>query len=361
MYAITRLRSQLGVLAALAAAIGLYGAAIHTAFPEKPRFLPASESSTQFFHFSNACKRLVAARRDLGKEPKEKFGVLIGASTLAFAVDPLHVETGEDWRWLGLSAPSSNIIEHCTMAGYTLHGRPRPNALVLCVNLFAFENVPTARADRTQLDLAEFRDYLRIGMWNDAKVEFEEVMLVPWSIALPHRSRVSNEWRHTLVAARQDFFGHLGFDLESLYAPDPDPWSMPFPMPQYDQVPKKLLDRSKIHWRKHHIFSPSHYTVDGANVRALADLTRRARGEGISVVLVLLPESPEARSWSPTGAFETIRTGLARELGGKAPEILDYRALYDEASFMDPFHLKATRRESFTEVLSKRLREAVNR
>jgi hypothetical protein len=88
--------------------------------------------------------------------------------------------------------------------------------------------------------------------------------------------------------------------------------------------------------------------------RALRDLVERCRREGIAVVLVLMPESTEFRSWySPRGLAEV--RALLEELGDGCA-VVDARAWLPDAAFRDGHHVHAEGARAFTARLREELR-----
>jgi hypothetical protein len=80
------------------------------------------------------------------------------------------------------------------------------------------------------------------------------------------------------------------------------------------------------------------FRLGGPNVAALRELLEVCRAEGISTVLVLMPEGSEFRSWYPPAAraqIEDFLAGLRRDCGA---DVVDARLWLADEDFVDGHH-----------------------
>jgi len=96
------------------------------------------------------------------------------------------------------------------------------------------------------------------------------------------------------------------------------------------------------------------FRLGGQQCQALLDLLASCRKEGVSVALVLTPESPTFRSWYPLETWQGIQewlTQVSQEYD--APLVNAREWIDDEEDFMDSHHLLASGRAKFTERLGR--------
>jgi hypothetical protein len=85
--------------------------------------------------------------------------------------------------------------------------------------------------------------------------------------------------------------------------------------------------------------------------RALCDLLARCRRERIAVVLVLLPESTEFRSWYAPGAMTEVREALHQLRDAYGTSLIDASGWLADADFRDGHHVREEGARVFTERL----------
>jgi hypothetical protein len=95
------------------------------------------------------------------------------------------------------------------------------------------------------------------------------------------------------------------------------------------------------------------FRLSAAPDRALREILRVCRREGIAPVLVLMPEGTEFQSWYPAdvrSAVESYLTGLSREHG---VPLVDARSWVADVCFADSHHLLVRGADLFTERLGR--------
>jgi hypothetical protein len=108
----------------------------------------------------------------------------------------------------------------------------------------------------------------------------------------------------------------------------------------FDPVPDDVRDRGTAAARKSYEETLADFRVTPLMDRALRDVIRLCRAEGIRVGLYLLPEGPTFRGWYPPrtrAAVGEYLGGLSREYGVPVFDASDW--LPDEGMFADSHHL----------------------
>ena len=356
-----RIRGQLVVLVLLAGMIGLDGFLLRPWLGGEQSWFLVPTAKPPILLFQLASRKLVGARRDLAKAENGKFGVVVGSSTMMYSIDPTLLDTGDGWRWLGLGVMRSDISELCRIATLALRGGRHPDTLVFAVNTSQFASSSKSTLDPTRFDFSEIRYHAARRYWIGVKDDLEDQLSVPWNLLLPNRTRISSYWEKTSFVAQQDLFALGGRGLDAVYPPDPSPWTLPHPMPGVARMPQGYLEELKHAWKREDYFNVSHYRGDSPPVKSFTALVRQAQVQGVDVILVLLPESPDYRRWRPVNADSRILGALKDELGEKSPEVIDLRAVFEDSYFVDYIHVNDKARAPFTRILSARLSKIVNR
>jgi hypothetical protein len=97
-----------------------------------------------------------------------------------------------------------------------------------------------------------------------------------------------------------------------------------------------------------YIMSLNHFRLGAGPVRALRDLLQCCRREGIAVVLVLMPESSEFRSWYRPECLETMSRLLDELHSTTGVPVLDARKWLDDRDFTDGHHPEESGARIFT-------------
>jgi hypothetical protein len=101
-----------------------------------------------------------------------------------------------------------------------------------------------------------------------------------------------------------------------------------------------------------YIPSLTHFRLGEGPVRAVHDLLALCRDEGISVALVLTPESSEFRSWYRPECLEAMSRLLADLRVTYGVEVIDATHWLDDDDFMDGHHLDNSGAVKFTARMS---------
>lgn len=189
-------------------------------------------------------------------------------------------------------------------------------------------------------DVALLRPYHTQPNW--LLITWARARLLPWYSA---RSLVMQAWAAKWVPAP--------LSLAPLGEMDRAGWQ-PFGHEQITaEERRRLMD--EVHTQ--YGFGTRHFHIADGPRRALCDLLELCRQEGIRVMLVLMPESSEFRSWYSPG-MKTEFPEFLRQLRERyGVPIIDARAWIADEEFWDGHHLMPHGASRFTE----RFRDAVRR
>jgi hypothetical protein len=361
MYDPKRISSRVLVLLSLAGVLGLVGVGIRPIVGGRPSWLPETESTVDVPLYRKAAGRVLAASRELRRSARgaERLGVLIGGSSLIHGVDPTQMDTGAEWRWLSLAPSGAYLIDDCALAQLTLEGSAQPDVLVFLITPSHLAVLPGIHDDTSTFDTDELAFHVRRREWFKAQTDVANLMLIPWNVLYPNRTRISRYLRQMSFEAQQDVFHAMAFSRLAPYEPDPTPWAVDFPYPGAVRMPDGWMEFVYHGLEKSKLFEPSSYPANGQGIRSLADTVRRARGVGTEVILVLMAEGSEVRSRMPREAETRLREAVHREFGDSSPMIVDLRGSVVDDMFLDQLHLSDKGRNIFTRILSDRLRQVL--
>ena len=166
----------------------------------------------------------------------------------------------------------------------------------------------------------------------DAEDEFLLLMSAPLNAAFPERTRIGHGSRVLVIGAKRRMFARLGMGAESLYAPDPDPWTVRLLMPDPEDVPRRAEEAAasasvrelnegvrlrglRAGARDKGWFDRANYSTEGYNARSLVAIVREARGAGRRGRGRVAPESSAMRAAVPAEAMDCLRAVLRDAFG----------------------------------------------
>ena len=308
---------------------------------------------------------------------RDDLGVILGASAVGMGIDPTLLGGGADAkvpsRWLSLYANGANVEDLHDLAGLLFTSALRPGLLVLGLHPGLLARSDDYLSDRMTLDADGFRKELAAKHLIQAKEELESLTVVPVNVAFPNRTRISNRTRGLASLAKRRMFAALEMGVEALYPADKDPWAVRLlvedsaePEREADAEGRKATVRDQAEGpmreglagpvKDKGWLGPQNYPADGANARALVAIIREARGRGIEVVVLLLPESSSLRALIPPEAMGCLRGALEGGFGPAAPPVIDLRSSLADDQFHDSIHPRKSGREAATRRLMDALR-----
>ena len=303
---------------------------------------------------------VLAELRRRGKSPSDfDLGVVLGASAVGMAIEPKLLESSGDpgipARWLSLYANGANLDDLRGLTDLLLGSGLRPRLLLMGIHPSLLARSDHYLSDEAVFDPSPSLKAVASGRLRDAKDEFMMLMGAPLNAAFPNRTRIGHSSRVFVIAAKRRMFARLGMGAESLYVPDPDPWTVRLLFADPEEAPGKLEEESKrasvrelnegvllqgLHGavRDKGWYDGANYSTEGQNARALVDIVRQARGRGIEPVIVLLPESSPMRASIPAEAMGTLRAVLRGAFGPGSPPVVNLRDSIPDAQFHDNVH-----------------------
>jgi hypothetical protein len=328
-----------GLLATLAVVDGTLTAVVGPA----SQWLPHGDYPADRSVLTSAGGRIAGAERDLrrvGADHKERFGVLLGQSTLECGIDPagLDAQDGLTYRWLNLYGEGGSVHKIDDLARLLFAVGPKPDLAVIAVN-----------------------PYMLVGNNYDV-IRSREALLTrgrikPWIWTWENRGVATYFALTAAEEVRLRLFHSLGLGVSALYPPDPTPWQLP--------------SRAGRHWEDHELMGrleynrgigwlePKNYTTTSSNAQALAGLFRACRERGIDVVLVLMPLRRMLREALPPESRECLAAIARDATPGRPVPIVDLESDVPDEMFLDLDHLNAYGRELCTRRLAERLDWAI--
>ena len=268
-------------------------------------------------------------------------------------VDPyqLGAEIGGPYRWANIACWFHGEDWLLMRQLITSNGL-RPDVVIVVANpgMLAMN-----RKERGWYDPRLLFQHLAHRQFREVQEDVLEISHLPFRLAFPYRDQICVLIDRSLFKAKLRLFQAWGSGLDSLVAPDPDPWREPFRR-QPPMTPETnsliLKGHEKLGW-----FDPARYRSDGQSFQVTAKLFRSLHANGTRTFLVLAPESSAFRSQAapPDNAFHLTHT-LPKLLGEAAPVVLDFRASAPDEDFRDVNHLNPEGRVRMTERLAKALK-----
>ncbi|HEY7427587.1 MAG TPA: hypothetical protein VH682_25370, partial [Gemmataceae bacterium] len=117
------------------------------------------------------------------------------------------------------------------------------------------------------------------------------------------------------------------------------------------RYPNDLTDKQRdscVTMARDYIPSLNHFRLGAGPVRALRDLLKCCRREGIAVVLVLMPESSEFRSWYRPECLQTMSRLLEEMRSTWGVPVVDARQWLADCDFTDGHHPEESGARIFT-------------
>lgn len=326
-----RLRGFVPVLLGLCACLWLGHVALARSLGEDPAWL-RDDAAVDWSYYQLFGSQVAGAEWEARHRPEifpERFGVLIGASTIQRGPLPreLQARTGEPWLLLGIGGGFGAF----TKIGRSLRVLEatglRPDTLVLGVHPLWLSAAPPAK---------------EAGSW------LGELWFVR------HQLQASNFMYDRMQAGREALSRRLGFGTWAAFVPAERPWQPPIEKPiERAAAPAELAERLQQHARLGR-FAAAGYPSDGPQVRELEGLLARVGRLSRRVVVVLLPEHSEFRRSIPTQAARLL-VGTVQRSAPAATQLLDLRDALPDDQFADTYHLTMDGRRALSALLAERV------
>jgi hypothetical protein len=139
------------------------------------------------------------------------------------------------------------------------------------------------------------------------------------------------------------------FDPDSLASCDEAGWL------DLRRVCKETADTSLATAHKEYAYLMQDYHLAPIQLAAVAETIERARGEGIAVAVVLMPEGPIFQGWYASATTRTVERTLAWLRQDCGVTVLDLRRGLPESAFLDSHHLFPEGAAHFTRRLARHL------
>jgi hypothetical protein len=361
MYDAARLRPPLIVCTILLLMISLCGLIIRPIVGgEKPWHPQVNLKLQSVDEMRLCCRRLAAAERSLDRSKGDKFGLLIGSSTLRRAVEPRKLSTGSRWKWTELTINAAGLQEQTDLAETALGSKLKPDVIIMGGSLLLFSEATILEPDRMRFDVSELLYQCKQNDWSDVIYEAESLAIIPWNYILPNRSHVSMYLQLGLYHCQRDLFSQFGFDLADIYEADYSANVDPPSGPEVPAVIKRARPDANHHldhqWKRLNVFDPAQICSDTIRFQAFCRMVRHARAQNSEVIIVFLPLMSTMRDQLPARGLEILQAKLRQALGSDAPRIIDMRADMSDDDFRDYHHLTYPTRDRFTRMFSERIR-----
>ena len=256
---------------------------------------------------------------------------------------------------MSLYANGANLGDLRGLTDLFLGSGLRPRLFLLGIHPLLLAKSDHYLSDDTTFDPRPFLKAIADHRVRDAKDEFMSMMAAPLNAAFPSRTRIGHSSRIFVIEAKRRMFARLGMGAESLYAPDQDPWTVHSTVPNPEEslpiVEKKSAEASVRELnegvmrqgpggdvRDKGWFDRANYSTDGYNARSLVEIVRAVRGQGIEIMIVLLPESTLYWQTVPAEAMKDLEAVLQDAFGDKAPRIINLRHAIPDRMFSDNLH-----------------------
>ncbi len=360
MYDLTRMRGVAAAIAAAAMALGIFSMAARAALRERPAWLSGGDSTMEGGQDAVIGRRIAGAIADVRRgRLSTDLGVVLGASAVGMAIDPRLLESSGDpripRRWLSLYANGAHLGDLRGLADLLLGSGLKPRLLLLGIHPGLLARSDKYLSDDTGFDPGPTLEAVKSRRVRDARDEFLVMMAGPLNAAFPERTRIGHGSRVLVIAAKRRMFERLGMGADSLYAPDPDPWTVRLLFADKDEAPVEAESSSaKVSVRELNEgvrfqglrgavrdkgwTNPANYSADGFNARSLVAMVRAVRERGIETAVVLLPESTSLRASIPPEAMRDLGAALRGAFGDAAPPVIDLRAAIPDGQFHDNIH-----------------------
>jgi hypothetical protein len=375
--ALSRMKGIAAVVAVVALALAVCGVLARFGAKSVSRAMTSGDSTMEGGQDALVGRRIAGAfadLRDTGVGHKPDLGVVLGASAVAFDIDPesLTAATGPGIasRWLTLSANGANASDLRGLADLLKASNLPVKLVVLAVNPLMLAQSDHYLSDSTHFDTRAFKDELRARRLTSAKLELAALFQVELNRVFPERLRIGHHARVLATRFKHRLFAAIGQGAEAIYAPDPGAWISALPVAENDQkqengnrdvgvMARELQEgpvREQGEIKDRGWFNAASYSVDSPNSQALAETIRDFRARGIEVCVLFIPEQGGLRRHTPAVAVECLNETLKRAYRANPPAIIDLRSAIDDANFKDGVHLKKEGRGQATQKLAEALR-----
>jgi hypothetical protein len=304
-------------------------------------------------------RRLVAIRRELEKAPPtrpRKLGVLLGSSTVLFALDPsiLEEDSKVPMRWVNLGCENANAADTARLARLVVEdGGLKPDFVVLALHPDQFLRTKSFLVESVKFSPAALLRDLKGLRYRMVQDDVEKAALAPLDLFFPYRTLIGYRSREVATDWKVAIFRGLGMGLDSIYPPDPKPWSsrtlFTTPVATAD-VPAKLRANPRPE-----IFDERAYEADRENSRSITDLLRDF-GDKINFCVLIVPQRSELRSILPPMAMRKLLDVVEPAAAGK---VLDLRESLPDDYFFDHAHVGPAGRELTSHRLAEFLKPRI--
>jgi hypothetical protein len=349
----SRYRGPFAVALSVAAVLFVVNLALGALTGRSTKFLEIDgEKPTDWAIIEHVGSQLSAVVTQKKHEDVEtNLGVLLGQSTAEEGIDVeiLDREMGLPLRWLGLCGSGGSLIKIDELAQLFYRSGLKPKVVLLVVGPEMLAGVPNPPLEEPASFQAILTS-LKSRKLAEAKRQVQDrVWMARNSLFINH------DFRHLLFQTRLQWLGYNGLNVDAIFPPDKEPWTLQ-PAGPFERTPEKqaqqLEEYEAFGW-----FRPEKYTGEGENARALVDLIRRCRDLGSYVLLVMMPARSNMRQRLPAEARGAIRHLVVREFGDQAPSILDLWDVIPDEEFRDHLHVNWVGREKISRILAARLHD----
>ena len=243
MFDLSRFRGLAVAFFAMGMALTGCSLLAHTSFKARPFWLSQGDSTMEGGQDAVVGRRIagiLVEQRRSGKSSSDlDLGVVLGASAVSMAIEPTLLESSGNPRipprWLSLYANGANLSDLHGLADLLLGSGLRPRLLVLGIHPSLLARSDHYLSDEVSFNAAPFLAALAGRRLRDAKDEFMVFLGVFLNRAFPNRTRISHGSRVAAIDVKRRVFARLGLRADSLYTPDPDPWTVHLLMADLDE------------------------------------------------------------------------------------------------------------------------------
>jgi hypothetical protein len=317
---LTRLKSPLLALLAIAASLAVLDVALRAALGADPDWLPP-----RFYdygpYFGSRIARIEQLKRD-GKLDERSLVVMLGTSAVQYDLDPRIIENNdpENRRWL-LMAPAGATIRNLEIGAEPfLNSSLHPSLILVGIHAWMLHR----------------RDYLE----HDTGL----VWLNRHSWLTNHHLALNNLFiieRDRAAAAVGRLFNLPPWEV---YEPAPDPWQSSYDFPTTQLLPADMAGQFAMLQFE---MKPSQFSHNDVEVDSLRRLILALREHSPRVICVLMPESSSMRPYPPAA-----EASLHRAVADLQPlQMIDLRAAIPDALMHDHTHTNSAGRDEFSAML----------
>ncbi len=298
-----------------------------------PGWLPRPFFGVDFIE-DNQRRAVAAAEQYRRKEvdESEPLVVVLGLSSASegISLDTLSEETGGEIRFLGLSGAGRNMEEVSLYAQPLLETGLKPDLVVFAINPFHLID-GYVHDDRSGVEM--------YGLW------------------FYHRRR---DIRHVvdlgLLDLRSRIFRLFDVRMEEAL---PDPWREMVRLNLPATTSERALKRKLEQYGERGYYEPEAYRRSTRQIASLIGLIRQFEQRGAESLIVLMPQHSALRERVPSAGLELLTGGLKRDLGERAPPIVDLADAIGDDEFSDISHLDDRGRITLSRRLAATIRASI--